>query len=103
MPGLLYSEAPVWSDKIQTALRLRLDDVPPETAAVLLQAVMDMAQGELSIGSGGNRGNGIFTLGDVAGIKVSLIWGKEHLTEKDTATAEDWLERLDSALKGISA
>jgi len=67
LDGALYAEAPVWTDKLEITLDIEFDGLVKEEAELLIHALMDLAEGDLAIGAGGNRGNGRFRLKGDAG------------------------------------
>ncbi len=75
LDGALYTEAPVWTDKLKIKLEIEFDDLSQKEAELLIHALMDLAEGDLAIGAGGNRGNGRFRLKDDS--KVFKKWGEE--------------------------
>jgi len=56
--GALFSEAPIWKDGLLLDVELRFGRLAPLEAALLAHALLDLAEGELPVGGGVNRGNG---------------------------------------------
>lgn len=98
MDAHLFNEAPVWRDKVKLALRMRLDGLEPAQAGILLHALIDLAQGNVAIGNGGNRGNGRLQLDTDASPTCDLVWDGEHLAG-EAVTAQTWLTRLHNAVQ----
>lgn len=60
MDGMLFSEAPRFKAK-EVKLEVRVDGASPESMALLKRALVDLAEGRLQLGGGGNRGHGYFS------------------------------------------
>lgn len=56
--GALFSEEPVWREKLSLPLRIRLTSCDAADAGLIFQLLLDLGQGLLSVGNGRNRGNG---------------------------------------------
>lgn len=98
MDAHLFNEAPVWRDKVKLTLRMRLYELEPAQAGILLHALIDLVQGDVAIGSGGNRGNGRLQLDTSTRPVFNLVWDGEHLDETES-TAHAWLSRLQNAVR----
>ncbi len=105
--GALYSEAPIWRDDLEIAVRIDLDRVALEDAAVLMHALIDMGTGSLPIGGGTRRGNGRLTFAPATNdggfkgkaIVFSLDWNGTRLTER---SPESELNHLGDALEAAN-
>ncbi len=64
LDGALYSEAPVWVEKLPIDVKLKYSALTDLEMGVLIHALMDFSEGDLAVGGGGNRGNGRFRLRD---------------------------------------
>lgn len=56
--GALFSEEPYWLPGLDIPLRIHAQNMDAADAGLVFQALLDLGQGLLSVGSGGNRGNG---------------------------------------------
>ncbi|MDO5537923.1 MAG: RAMP superfamily CRISPR-associated protein [Desulfovibrionaceae bacterium] len=108
MDGHLFSEAPVWAEDLGLTLRVRVDGLTDLQAAVLMQALLDLALGEAALGGGDNRGNGRFRLDPKGSIDCELSRGGQvlelhgapaSLGADALKTAKEWLAAMDSAIK----
>jgi CRISPR/Cas system CSM-associated protein Csm3 (group 7 of RAMP superfamily) len=105
LESALYSEAPLWGPELKFKLKLDFRSLNELEAAVLAQALLDLAQGHLSVGAGGNRGNGYMRLRDGAtrkglmGVSGEIRWDREILSPQCPEMAQNWLERLEQALE----
>lgn len=99
MDAHLFNEAPIWQNAVSFSLTIRLSALTPEETGLLLQSLLDMAEGKIGIGNGVNRGNGRVLLADPSAIRCHLFWNNEELTEKDTGMARTWLANITAAYK----
>jgi len=107
LAGALFNEAPIWQTGLSVPIRLHLTGVEAHEAALVFHALLDLAEGGLPLGSGGNRGNGVLTLPDwpqnkekaLATIKGTLAWEGTPMmpmtVEGMRSLAADW----DTALQ----
>lgn len=58
LQGALYSEAPIWRDDLLVDMEIRFEGLTTEQAVLLGHALLDLAEGDLPVGGGVNRGNG---------------------------------------------
>ena len=110
LDGALFAEAPVWKDKMRLPFYLHIHGLAPAEGALLLHALMDLAEGFLPVGGGTNRGNGVLLLtGLGAGpekkwqdalkqLEFSFNWQGKTLNRENAQEAQNWLERLDTEL-----
>ena len=110
LEGALFNEAPIWQAGIQIPLTLHANGLPAHAAAILLHALMDLAEGFLPVGGGKNRGNGVLRLPGLGTdgafdwakalqhIDFSISWNGETLNKHGMSGAGTWLARLDTAL-----
>lgn len=62
LESALFDEAPIWDSNSIFTLRLSVDNLLFKDFGLLAFALLDLAQGELAIGNGTNRGNGRFSV-----------------------------------------
>lgn len=106
LESALYAEGPVWQEQLAVPLRLHVQGLEDKEAAVLVHALLDMCEGTLPVGAGGNRGNGTLRLPGLEkglatalqGTKFSFSWAGETLSAQNTQGWEHWLARLEQAL-----
>lgn len=106
--GALYSEAPIWKDGLELDVQLRFDDLSLAEAALLSQALLDLAVGELPVGGGVNRGNGTLRIAaaekpdrGLAGHAVAFeVTEGDRVFRNDSPRAEleELLDQLEAAL-----
>lgn len=58
LDGALFSEEPVWIEGLEVQARIHARGADGAGAALIFQALLDLGQGLLGVGSGVNRGNG---------------------------------------------
>lgn len=104
--GALFSEAPIWRDGLKLQITITLHGLGEAQAAVFAHALIDMAQGELSIGGGTRRGNGRLLLDDAQGPKswhgkavdFTIHHGSRTITNaSDPSIINAFITQLDSA------
>lgn len=95
----LFNEAPVWGKNTSFTLTIYLEDIHPREAGLLLHALLDIAQGDLSFGGGETRGNGVVRLRSPKALRCNLVWDGRTLTETMPEEAENWLLAIDDALR----
>lgn len=105
--GALYTEAPIWKDGLELDVNLHFADVSLAEAALLSQALVDLAVGELPVGGGVNRGNGTLKIAaaqspssGLGGRAVSFeVAFGDHVFRHDSPRAEleEFLDRMDAA------
>lgn len=93
----LFNEAPLWNDAMHFACEMRLNNFTALEAALFLQAMMDLAEGRLAIGSGVNRGNGRLYWNKEA-LDFSLNWKGEHISPSNMQPLNAWLQKLENSL-----
>jgi CRISPR/Cas system CSM-associated protein Csm3 (group 7 of RAMP superfamily) len=90
LDGALYSEAPVWVENLAIDIKVRYSGLGDLELALLIHALMDLAEGDLAIGAGGNRGNGRFRLRE-----------DENSLKSIFALTEEKLKKLDKELAAV--
>lgn len=101
--GALFDEAPIRENDLCFELNIEVDDLEATEAKILTHALLDLAMGNLPIGGGTNRGNGVLKLKDLdkglatalQGISCTAVWGEDKLESNDLDTAQYFLERLE--------
>lgn len=97
MDSHLFNEAPLWQKHVSFVVHLNFTDLAPKQAALLLHALIDFAEGKLSIGNGVRRGNGHVYLDSNTPIACNLTWNGEKLNSKDHDKAKQWLAKIARA------
>ena len=106
MESALYTEGPLWQEQLAVPLSLHVQGLEDAEAAVLLHALLDMCEGTLPVGAGGNRGNGTLCLRGIdkgiaqtlQGVTFSFSRAEETLNTQNTNSWNHWLDRLEQAL-----
>lgn len=106
LEGALYDEEPIWADGLKLDARLSIEGLEDHEAALLLHALLDMAEGMLPVGGGTNRGNGVLALRHwdtdraqaLRGVKGELTWNGNALFPGTEQSWLDWIETLNAAL-----
>ncbi|MBD5641709.1 MAG: hypothetical protein HDQ91_04760 [Desulfovibrio sp.] len=90
--GALFSEEPYWLPDLEIPLRLQVREANAAEAGLIFQTLLDLGDGLLSIGSGGNRGNGRLKARAGAGareflgtLRGDLAWNAEPVLHGDPA------------------
>lgn len=105
--GALFSEAPLWEDNLQLPVELRVRNLTTAEAALLMHVLMDMGEGRLAIGAGGQRGNGrlLWADGEGAGgkeVTFALHWNGQTYTDQwPRRQLEELVDDFDAALKTL--
>ena len=110
LDGALFAEAPVWKDRLRLPFCLHAHGLALAEGALLLHALMDLAEGFLPVGGGTNRGNGALLLSGLGAgpeknwpnalkqLDFSFTWQGRTLNRENAQEAKNWLECLDTAL-----
>lgn len=97
--GALFDEEPLWKKGLEFRLPLHVAGADAKEAALIFHALLDLADGLLSVGSGANRGNG--RLQAPSGKKPlelmegNLLWKGKPILGPENSTAlgaalEEW-------------
>lgn len=108
--GALFKEKPLWADNYSLNLRLDVNEVEAHEAALLFHALLDFCEGDVSVGSGANRGNGRFVLPGwpknqreaLDSIKGELVWEGKPLSLDQSSlqiASRVWDEALENMVK----
>lgn len=109
LDGALFSEDPVWKPGLPVRVTVALDELAPHEAALLLHALLDLADGALPLGGGSGRGCGRLALKHwaenpvrlFAAWKGSLYHNGEILDLSDAEAMLHLFAQLDEALNKV--
>lgn len=107
LEGALFDEALVWAGELDLNLTMYVDGLEDHEAALLLHALLDMAEGMLPVGGGVNRGNGVLGLRHwdqdralaLRGVTGELRWRGNSLFPGTKQAWKDWIDTLNAALQ----
>ncbi len=105
--GALFDERPLWEKGMELNLEIEFKDLSSEFTAYVFHALLDLCTGELPIGGGTNRGNGILKLKNLdkgllealKDVKIEAYHNGVKLDKENTKMLNDWCDDLDKALK----
>lgn len=75
--GALFDSTPLWHDKENLKLVIKINDYKPEEAALLLHAIKDLAHEDIALGGEKSIGRG-----RIKGSKISLEWTSTNAETK---------------------
>lgn len=98
LKAALFNEAPVWDANSAFTLKLSLDGLALKDFGLLAFALLDLAQGELAVGNGTNRGNGRFCVRKGSASALDCLSCSLSFEDK-VVTIENGKGNLDTALE----